>query len=344
MQCARCHDHPFENWTQKDFYGLAGFFVRIIVPDPTGSGDKARYRVGEKSTGEVLFTGAAREQKPGQKGEPIKPKFLGGPALEEPPLPKDFKEPDLRTAKTFPKPLFSRKEKLAAWLTAADNPWFARAAVNRVWSQFMGRGLVHPIDDLSEKNLPSHPELLRTLTEQFVRSKFDMKTLIREIVSSETYQLASTGPGIEAMPRWFERARVRPLTAEEMLASIRVATGSVDLKGGYGDEYFRLYFGEPTNGQGEFQGGLAEHLFLNNGDQVRQMIYRRKGNLADTLLTSKEPWEKRVDVLFLSVLGRPPKEPERKRFVEYLNVPKPEAPVEEAIWVLLNTAEFRFNH
>src|SRR5262245_26891039 len=93
LQCARCHDHPYESWTQKDFYGMAGFFVRLVVVDPTGSGPMRRYRIAEKSTGEVLFTGAAKDQKPGLKGEPVKPKFLGGAVLEEAPLPRGLKEP-----------------------------------------------------------------------------------------------------------------------------------------------------------------------------------------------------------------------------------------------------------
>ncbi len=346
LQCARCHDHPYENLTQRDFYGMAGFFVRLVVLDGGGSGPNKRHIIAEKSSGEVLFTGAAKEQKPGQKGEPIKPRFLGGSALDEPPLPKGFKEPDYRTAKTLPKPAFSRKEKLASWLTAADNPYFAKAAVNRVWGQFMGRGLVHPLDDLGGKNPPTHPALLQAMTDHFIKSKFDLKELIREIVNSETYELAGAGIGSAALPRWFERARVRPLTAEELLASMRVASGWKDAKlPGATEEYFLRYFGEPTNGQGEFQGSLTEHLFLNHGDPVRQFIYRRKGNLTDSVLTSKEPMEKRVEELFLAVLGRLPKESERKRFVAHLTSnPKPDGLVEEAIWALLNTAEFRFNH
>ncbi len=347
LQCARCHDHPYESWTQKDFYGMAGFFVRLVVQD-SGSGAKKGFTIGEKSSGEVLFTGSVKDQKPGQKGEPVKAKFLGGAVLSDPPLPKGFKEPDYRTAKVLPQPAFSRKEKFAAWVTAADNPYFARAVVNRVWSQFLGRGFVHPVDDLSEKNSPSHPALFQSLTQELVRHQFDLKYLIRELVSSETYQLASSGTGTGAFPAWFERARVRPLSAEEILASIRIATGSETAgarpaNDGTAD-YFLRYFGEPVNGRGEFQGGLSEHLFLNNSSQVRQFIQRRKGNLADALLTSTEPWEKRVDHLFLAVLSRPPTVSEQKRFVMHLTADKTDARVEEAIWVLLNCAEFRFNH
>lgn len=221
LQCARCHDHPYEKRTQRDFYGMAGFFVRLVVFDPTGSGAKRRYTVGEKSSGEVLFTGAAKDQKPGRKGEPVRPRFLGGAVLDEPPLAKGYQEP--ANPKTLPKPAFSRKEKLAAWVVAP--------------------------------------------------------------------------------------------------------------------------FGEPGNGRGEFQGGLSEHLFLNNSGNVLQMVQRRKGKLADGLLASKEPWERRVEKLFLSVLGRPPKAEETRRFVAHLTSdPRPDPLVEDAIWALLNSPEFRFNH
>jgi hypothetical protein len=353
LQCARCHDHPFEGWTQRDFYGMAAFFSRLVIVED-GPDAKRRYLLGEKSSGDVLFTGPASEQKPGQKGEPIKPKFLGGAALAEPVLPKDFKEVPLKPGTMPPRPTFSRKEKLAAWIATADNPWFARAAANRVWAQFMGRGLVHPVDDLSPKHEPSHPALLNALTEELVAHKFDLKWLIREIVNSEAYQVGATGPTREALPKWYDRARVRPLSAEEMMAGLAVATGfdasasKPEEKRLPGDtvEYMLRYFGEPTDGRGVFQASLTEHLFLNNADNVRRLIARRKGNLADKVLTSTSPWEARVEELFLAVLSRPPRPEERQRFVAYLgaDAKKTEVLVEEAIWVLLNTSEFRFNH
>jgi hypothetical protein len=345
LQCARCHDHPYEPWSQRDFYGMAGFFVRLVVVD----GGKKGFKIAEKSTGEVLFTGSVKEQKPGQKGEPVRPKLLGGAELDEPAVPKGFKEPAFVPDKELPKPLFSRKAKLAEWVTAADNPYFARAVANRVWAQFLGRGLVHPVDDLTKRNKASHPELLDALTKYVIDHKFDLKSLIRELVNSDAYQLASTGPGKEALPKWFERARVRPLTAEELLASLTTAT--MFPKDGWknsGDPmpYLLLYFGEPNDGQGNFQGSLAEHLFLNNSGQIRSMVQPRKGNLADTLLTMKGTWEEKVDRLFLSALSRPPSAVERERFVKHLTSdPKMTATlVEEAVWVLVSCSEFRFNH
>ncbi|MBM4071351.1 MAG: DUF1549 domain-containing protein [Planctomycetes bacterium] len=344
LQCARCHDHPYESWTQHDFYGMAAFFVRLVVLDPSG---KKPHRIAEKSTGEVLFSGSAKDQKPGRKGEPIKAKFLSGKLLDEPPVPKDFKEPKQKLDKIVP-PLFSRKEKLAEWVTSRDNPFFARAVANRVWAQFLGRGLVHPVDDLSSRNQPSHPALLKALTDHVLAEKFDLKKLIRELVNSETYQLASTGANTEALPRWFERARVRPLSAEELLAALPVAAGQpASFKhGGDTIEYFTRYFGEPHDGQGNFQGSLFEHLFMNNADNIRRMLSASKGNLADTLIRMKEPAAEKVDRLFLSVLSRPPSAAERERFVQHLSSDAKMTPalIDEAIWALVSCAEFRFNH
>lgn len=350
IQCARCHDHPFTDLSQKDFFGMAGFFVRLVVLDQgaSGSGEKVKkYKIGEKSSGDVLFAGNMKEIKPGNKGEPVKPKFLSGPALEEPVLPAGFKEPDVKTGvKSLPKPLFSRKEKLAEWATSPTNPFFTKAAVNRVWGQYLGRGIVHPVDNFVEDNEPVLPALLDALTREFAAHKFDMKWLIREVVSSETYQLASSGGEKEALPKHFERGRIRPLTAEEIQIAIKTAGGDPAVKtDGVTGEYFVRYFGEPTNGMGEFQGGLSEHLFLNNSDNVRGFIRRKKGNLADTVITSTEPWENRVDRMFLSVLTRLPSDADRQKLLAHLTSdPKPEALVEEAIWVLVNMSEFRFNH
>jgi hypothetical protein len=349
LQCARCHDHPYDKWTQKDFYGVAGFFVRLVVQE-TGSGNARTFTIGEKNTGEVLFTGAAKDQQPGKKGEPVKPRFLGGAELTEPPTPKDAaKEATPKSGEKLPKPAFSRKEKLAGWVTAADNPYLARAAANRVWAQLMGRGIVHPIDDFNKENAPSHAALLKALADGLAANKFDLKWLIREIANSDAYQLSGTGAATtEALPKHFERARVRPLSAEEIVAAMRTATATeTDPKNpNPGWDYFLRYFGEPTNGLGDFQGSLSEHLFANNGEYIRAYTRRKKGNLTDQLLTATDPWEKRVERLYLAVLNRPPKPAEVAKFVAFIgdDPKKAEARLEDAVWVLLNTSEFRFNH
>ncbi len=263
-------------------------------------------------------------------------------------MPKNFKE-DTKGKKDLPKPPFSRKEQIANWITAKNNPYFARALANRVWAQFMGRGFVQPVDDLGSINSPSHPDLLDAIAKSLVASNFDLKMLIREIVNSNAYQLAATGPVRDALPQWYERARVRPMTAEELTASFKIATNTPSDAKVSGDtsEYMLRYFGEPTDGLGQFQGSVSEHLYLNNAAQLRTLCQQKKGNLADTLITSKGSWEEKVDRLYLTVLSRPPSTAERQRFVQHLSSGDAKMTptlVEEAIWVLLTCAEYRFNH
>ena len=357
LQCARCHDHPFESWTQLDFYGTAAFFARLRVVD-VGKKDKlTMYVIGERNTGDVLFTGPAIEQEVGKKGEAVKPKFLHGERLVEPELPKDFKEPrNFPNGKLPPQPKFSRKEQLADWITRPDNPYFARAVSNRVWAQFMGRGIVHPVDNMSDSNKPSHPALMDALAAAMVEHKFDLKWYIRELLNSQTYQLASTGPVEAAMPRWFERARTRPLSAEELLDAWNVAVGyeaiqnesekkpSGDRYSPLGSGFLMRFFGTPNNGVGDFQGGLHEHLYLNNGG-IGKLLTSAKGGLFDSLLKSDASWEERVDRLYLSMLSRRPSIEEREQFVAFLTADKdPITRLREAMWVLMTCSEFRFNH
>src|SRR5262245_28528400 len=215
MQCARCHDHPYEEWTQLDFYGMAAFFARLQVVETGKADGLTKFMIGEKSTGDVLFTGPAKNQQPGKKGDPVKPKFLLGDALSEPALPEGFKEPKLENNKPPPAPQFSRKDQFADWVTGEGNPFFAKAIANRIWAQHFGRGLVHPVDNMSPSNKPSHPELLDALTAWLVDHKFDLKAYIRELVSSKTYQLSSVardsvaGAQAESRPT-FQHARSRP--------------------------------------------------------------------------------------------------------------------------------------
>jgi hypothetical protein len=347
LQCAQCHDHPVDRWTQLDFYGMAAFFARLVMIDGGGGMNNKKFVIGEKRTGEVLFTGPAIGQKPGQKGDPVHAKFLGGKPLDEPPVAKDFREPSLKGAvKTLPRPDFSRKEKLAEWLTAADNPYFARAVANRLWGQYLRRGIVHPVDNLSEKNRASHAELLDRLALELVNHNFDLKWLSRELVNSKTYQLASIGPVGD--PRWFEQMQLRPLTADEMINAMRTATGwgSDNLPAAL-DGQIQRTFGNAVDGRGDFQASLSERLFVNNSGNFRALITKRPGALWATLHFSKEPVSERVDRLFLTVLNRLPHAEEQARFADHLakaKISTADTTVEEAIWALLASAEFRFNH
>lgn len=357
LQCARCHDHPFESWSQVDFYGMAAFLARLRVVEVGKQEQLTKYAIGEKSTGEVLFTGPAGQQEPGKKGDPVAPKFLRGEPLVEAPLPEGFKDVDnFPNGQMPPPPRFSRKNALAEWIVRQDNPYFARAAANRLWAQYLGRGLVHPVDNLSDANPASHPELLEALTTWLVEHRFDIKQYVRELLNSQAYQLAAEGPLEEAAPVFYQRARCRPLTAEELLDSWKVALGydEVQRRAGKDDskqsrfhplgEYHVRFFGTPTNGTGDFQGALQEHLYLNNGG-ISQLLTTQPGSLHEALMQSDQPWEQRVRRLFVSILSRPPDEREQQAFVEYITAEeKPAERLQEAIWSLMTCSEFRFNH
>ncbi|MCE9531690.1 MAG: DUF1549 and DUF1553 domain-containing protein [Planctomycetes bacterium] len=356
IQCAKCHDHPFEPWTQKDYHGMASFFVRTMVVEVPGKPEVTnqigkQYLVGEKTIGEALFSTEEKDQKTGKKQSiPIKPKFLSGAELKEPVPAKDFVEPKLKPNELPPKPAFSRREKFIGWMTAMDNPFFAKAATNRVWAQFMGQGFVHPVDDFNASNKPSLPDLLKAIEIELVDHKFDLKWLIREIVNSETYQAEDIGPVTDAFPKFYERSRIRPLSVEELTASLQIATGlgtDSALKTEPNPQMLQ-YLGEPTDGQGRFQGSLSEHLFLHNGDQFRAMCRPNKGNLPEKLLNGPEDWNAKVERMFLSVLSRPATSEEKERFVKYLSADTKDAKLasqrmEDAMWVLVSCSEFRFN-
>ncbi len=357
LQCARCHDHPFESWSQLDFYGFAAFFARLNVVDVGKKNNLTMYAIGEKNTGDVLFTGPVTEQEIGKKGEPVKPKFLHGDLLQEPDPPADLKEErTFPSGKMPPQPAFSRKDQLADWITRPDNPYFARAVANRIWAQFLGRGLVHPVDNMSEANKPSHPELLSALADAMVVQKFDLKWYIRELVNSRAYQITGAGSLEDSLPIWFDRARSRPLSAEELRDAWTTAIGyeamqqasgakpSTDRYAPLTSGYLMSYFGTPNNGVGDFQGGLHEHLYLNNGG-MSSLMSSSKGGLFDALVNSSDSWEQRVDRLYLSVLSRRPSTEERERFVAYLTADNDaRTRVSEALWVLMTCSEFRFNH
>lgn len=358
LQCARCHDHPFDEWTQLDFYAMAAFVARLQVVDVGKKGKLKAFAIGEKNLGDVMFTGPAIDQTPGKKGRPVRPKFLAGERLEEPELPKDFKEVrNFPSNKMPPKPKHSRKDALADWITGRENPYFARAAANRIWAQFMGKGIVHPVDNLSSHNPPSHPELLDDLAQALVKHDFDLKWFIGEIVSSRVYQLSSGGEAEAAKPLWYQRARYRPLSAEELFESWVRASGYREAVEGDGKkddsrfrvkgitwDYLRRAFGEPNDGVGNFQGGLHEHLYLNNG-QVRQLITQRPGGLHAAITKSQSAWPERVERLYLQVLSRRPTTEESRKFVEFLSA-KDDARgrLHDAIWTLMTCGEFRFNH
>ena len=361
LQCARCHDHPFESWTQEDFYATAAFFARLDVVDVGKKKNQTAWAIGEKNVGEVNFTGPVTEDEPGKKGVPVSPRFLQGAALDEPAAAEDTKEERFKSGQMPPLPKFSRKNAFAEWVTADDNPYFARAIANRVWAQFMGRGMVHPVDDMSAANDPSHPKLLDEIEKQLIDHNFDLRWYIRELVSSQTYQLSSFGDVTQERPRWFERARTRPLTAEELVESWRTATSyaAVDSKLNErlekGERFYPLTsgfhlaaFGKPTDGTGDFLGGIHEQLYMSNGG-ISKLFSSQEGGLLHDLADANQEstWEERIETMYLSILSRRPTEDESQKFVEFFEAAdenRPHDAVKDAMWVLMTCSEFRFNH
>jgi len=354
LQCARCHDHPFDDWKQTDFFGMAAFFARLTIAEVGKKDNLTLYAVGEKMTGEVLFTGPAKDQAPGKKGDPIKPKFLHGDELAEPALPEGFKEPKPEPNKLPPPPSFSRKDQLVDWITRADNPYFARAIANRIWGQYFGRGIVHPVDNLSPTNAPSHPALLDTLTTWLAAHQFDLKALTRELLNSNAYQLSSAGSSGEAFPLWFQHGRTRPLSAEELAESWRLATGYEEASKDKEKEknrfhpltrdYVVRYFGTPTNGTGDFQGGLAEHLYLNNG-QLSSLFSNAPGGLFAHLSDKETSASDKLERLYLQTLSRLPSAAERERFEPMMSTSEKSEDIRrDLVWSLITCSEFRFNH
>jgi hypothetical protein len=207
VQCAKCHNHPFENITQGDYYGLAAYFAQV-----QRKGDKFML------DDEIIYLAQGREVQNPQTRKNQEPIAFGTP-------PGKLGPDD------------DRRAKLADWLTQPDNPYFAPSLVNRTWYHLFGQGIVEPVDDFRATNPPSNPELLRALTADFVKNGYRLKPLLRTILNSKTYQLASAGPKqspyAARADRYFTKAKVKMLSAEQVLDAVSQATGVPELFKGY---------------------------------------------------------------------------------------------------------------
>ncbi len=202
MQCAKCHNHPFERWTQDDYYSLAAFFVRVKQKKDPSFPAKSN-----EGTSEVIFSVRAGEMTQPRTGQTMPPRFLGG---KVPPIPSGE----------------DRRDVFADWLVRTDNPFFAKSVVNRIWFHLMGKGIVDPVDDFRDSNPSANDELLDALAKDFVASGFDMKKLIRTIMVSRSYQLsAQPTPSNKDDSRYFSHAVTKLLTAEQLLDGIGDVTG-----------------------------------------------------------------------------------------------------------------------
>ena len=329
IQCAQCHNHPFERWTMDDYYGFTAFFAQASTKRTDHPKEFVVYDRG---------TGQARNP---TTGRVVPPTFLGSSQ------PKIERGADRRAA-------------LAEWMTGKDNPWFARNLANRIFARFFGRGLVEPVDDVRVSNPPSHPDVLDWLAKVLVDSNYDFRVLVRTICNSVTYQLAPRADQTHAS--LFAGAPIRRLTAEQLLDAIDDVTGvitqhrglpegirALELRGGEQPTRFLEVFGRPPRTSSctcdrRQEPTLTQALHLINGNELEAKLLHKSGRLAK-LLAAKASDHDIISELVMAAYGRPPTRDELAR----LAVPKEgkvarEPWFSDVLWALLNSKEFLFNH
>jgi hypothetical protein len=335
IQCARCHHHPFEKWSRKDYYGLAAFFSRVGRKEGL-SPDEQR----------IFHQRGVASSKDPKTGQTLKPTGLGSEPLE---LTVDD---DPRLA-------------LAEWLTKPANPFFARTLVNRYWKHFFGRGIVDPEDDMRDTNPATNRELLDTLAKKFAEGGFDLKELIRTICRSTIYQLSSLPNSSNATDRQsFSRYYPRRLSAEVLLDAIDQMNGSATAftgmpagaraiqipdHGGV-NSYFLTVFGKPGGASAcecERSGdaSLAQSLHLLNSPDIHGKM--SSGVAKELSGDMKRQDVEKVQELYLRAFGRPASEHEMKYAMSHLGKFEAKdrpAAFEDVVWALINTKEFLFNH
>lgn len=347
MQCAQCHHHPFERWTQAEYYHMAAFFSQI--------GRKPTAIAGE----DLIFHKRGAAQTEHRKTRVmLKPAGLGEPPLDIAP------DDDPRLA-------------LADWMAQKKNPFFAKALVNRYWKHFFKRGLIEPEDDLRDTNPPTNPELLDALAKHFTDSNFDLKSLVRVIAQSHTYQLSAMPNEHNAIDRQaFSHFYPKRMTAEVLLDSIDMVTASktdfADLPPGTraislpDNSYTRAspflkVFGRPDNAsvcecERVSSASLAQSLHLMNAADVKAKL-TAAGGRAEQLTKAELPEPKRIRELYLAAFSREPTADEVHIAETHLLKPRTDAAgkpldsqrakrngYEDLLWAILNTKEFLFNH
>ena len=341
LQCARCHHHPFEKWSQTDYYRFAAYFARV------GSADKSTDRAGIKepyvtlaSSGEVIHPKTGLPQVPTPLSEsPVKLSLPGTISAED------------------------RRIELAEWLTSPNNHAFARAVVNRYWSYFLGRGLVHPADDMRVTNPASNPELLEALSADFASHKFDLKRLIRTICTSQVYGLSATPTPTNAQDQvFYSHFLPRRQPAEVLLDSISLATGvpqrfpglpagtrAIQLPDASVESEFLDAFGRPPRSSAcecerSADPGLIQSLQMLNGDLIGAKVSSREpGSLVATLLSGNRSDAECIAQIYLKTLSRRPNKAEMRTALSALKRRSGitrEQGLEDLLWALLNTSEF----
>jgi hypothetical protein len=328
LECAQCHDdRGGGTWKRTQFWEYAAFFA---VP-----GDR-------QPMGDAYVALGPLRQKPG----PARIRIGESDVWVETRFP-DGRKPDWKRQAT-------PRAALAEWVTRADNPWFARAAVNRLWHDFFGAGLIEPVDGLGqEDNPPSHPELLDELARQFAAHDFDRKYLIRAITGSQAYQRSSrqTHPG-QANPRLFARAALRGLSPEQLLDSVMVATGyrpkqtaeTGPLGGDTVQGEFLAAFDDPAARPADVQASIQQALVMMNSKFIDQVTAPQTSTTLGAVAGGKaRPVARRVEELYLTTLSRRPRLEEAERLLRHAGAGGKEE-LADLFWALLNSTEFVVNH
>ena len=333
IECAQCHHHPFEIWSREDFYGLAGFFNGV---------ERKPVRGGS----ELVFHAGLKEMKLPVSGNIVAARPLGG-------------DPLAGRAGRFG-PGDDPRVELARWMTAGDNPWFARLAVNRLWKHFLGRGLVEPEDDLRTTNPPTNAPLLDALARHFVDSGFDLRALMRLILESRVYQLSSSPTPLNAGDdQGHSRYYVKRLPAEVLLDAISqvagvpltlpgrpVGTRALEVWDNRLPSYFLDIFGRPERSSPcecgrSSEPTMAQALHLMNAPEIETMIGSPRGRVARLIAEGAEE-HRVVEELCFAALGRPPSRTEREVASGlFESAPRREA-AEDFLWTLLNSYDFLF--
>jgi len=340
MQCAKCHNHPFERWSQDDYYSMAAFFAQVAhKADPGQPGPKP-----ETPGAEIVFVRRDGEVTQPRTGKTMKPKFMGGDVAKI-------------------EPGEDRRVALADWIASADNPFFAKATVNRIWFHLMGKGIVDPVDDFRESNPSANDPLLEALAQDFAKSGFDLKRMVRTICLSQTYQLSTaTNESNKDDNRYFSHAVSKLLTAEQLLDAICKSTEVAEKFPGLPpgtratqlpdteiNHLFLKTFGQPARElacecERESDSNLAQALQLINGPTINDKL-KAPTNRVGRLITAKKTDQEILEDIYLETLSRFPTKEDATIALSHLAKAKDKRKGWEDIqWALINTKEFLFRH
>jgi hypothetical protein len=332
MECAKCHHHPFEKYSQEDYYGLAAFFARV--------GTKGSEEFGLFGGEQIVVVRDAGDVRHPRTNALMKPKALEAEEMEHP---------------------LDRRVPLADWLTSKENAYFARNVVNRYVAYLLGRGLVEPVDDLRSTNPPSNPELMDYLAQRFVESKFSLKELMREIMNSRLYQLDSQPTASNAADSvFYSHYTVKRLTAEPLIDALDRVTGvqtkyknlppgtrAIELPDAEYGDYFLATFGKPKRVsicecERPLDPNLAQALHTLNGDTLMAKIADKKGRIA-SLVAAKKSTEEIVEEIYLAALCRFPTATEQEQARQFLSEhDNAEEVYQDLLWALINSKQFLF--